>query len=449
MSACVPPNSIEAEQSTLGSMMIETSAMLEGLEILHPEDFYRPAHQQVFEALSRISSRNEPCDLITLQEELRAAGKLEDCGGTAYLMALVDAVPTAARLKHYAEIVREKSDLRKIIAAGMEIVAAAQAEEPDVKDRFVQRAINLSSGNGTRIRKMDEVLHVVHDRIKQYQSGKPKMGIKFGIPHLDNVSRGALNAEFTLVAGRPSEGKTCLLTQLAVQAAIANVPTLMFSQEMTAEDIAERAVFMRARVDGEKARDGKLAEEDWDLINERSAELYETPWWTSDLPATINQVVAETKRYILKHKVQLVLIDYLQIIQCPGRFENRNMQVQYITEQLKALAMTHRIPVVAATQLSRAPSKRADPEPTLEDLREGGNQEAAADKIVLIYNPHRRECDEVIGVPSCLARLIVAKNKNGKIGPCTTRWIPQWTRFEDTEEDWVPPAKGAKPWGKL
>jgi replicative DNA helicase len=329
------------------------------------------------------------------------------------------------------------------MADAMEIHGAALAEEPDVATRFVQKAIALQSKRGGRIRKVHDIAHTVRDRMADYQKGRPRIGIPFGIGHLDRVTRGILPGEFTLIGGRPSEGKTVLLTQLAVNAAVAGIPTLMFSQEMTAEDIVERAVLMRARVDGEKARDGKLEDRDWDRINDRTNELYETPWWISDLPATITEIVARTKQHILEHKVGLVLVDYLQIVQCPGRYENRNIQIQSITEQLQALALAHNIPVVAATQLSRAASKRANPEPVLEDLREGGNQEAAAYKAILIYNPCREECDEQLGDPSCLARLIVAKNKNGKIGKCTVRWIPGWTRFEDTEEEWVPPA--AKP----
>jgi replicative DNA helicase len=354
-------------------------------------------------------------------------------------MSLIDSVPTAANIKHYAEIVAQKSLLRRIAASAHEVYGAAMNCEPDAAERFVAKAIAVQSKRGGRVRKAREVISIVHQRIGDYKGGKPKTGIPFGIPHLDRISRGAVDGELLLVGGRPSEGKTVLLTQLAVQAALAGKNTLMFSEEMDAEDIMERAIFMRARVDGEAARDGTLKDEEWDRITDRANELYETPWWISDLPATIASIVATTKQYILQHQIGIVLVDYLQIVQCPGRYENRNLQVQDMVAQLRALARTHRIPVVVATQLSRETTRRANPEPILADLREGGNQEGDAHKVIFVWNPYREECDE--GNPSCIAMLKVAKNRNGKIGKCCVRWIPQWTRFEDSEEKWVPPGR--------
>lgn len=432
--------SIEAEQSTLGSMMLETDALMAGIEILRADDFYRPVHQDIFSALEALSVRNEPADLITLQEELRKRGKLDDVGGTEYLMTLVDTVPTAWNIEYYARIVLDKSGRRQAISAATAVIAAANDPDQNPGELLVEKSLALRDTGAARMKAMPEVVGAVWDRLVGYANDKPRRGISWGIERLDRLTYGVCPSEFVLIGGRPSEGKTVLLTQLAINAARQGVNVLLYSQEMTAEDIGERAVFMESGIDSQPVRNGVIADSQWEILAHIAGVMKNMPITINDLPATITSIVSSAKRAILRKKIGLILVDYLQIVKFTGRASNRNEEVEKIAGYLQDLAHTTGVPVVAATQVNRANLKREDKLPQLGDLRDGGNQEAQADKVILIHNPpptEESEADEA--QPQRKALLLVAKHRGGRTGRSTVWFNPGCTRFTDCEEHYEEP----------
>jgi len=431
----VPPSNIEAEQATLGSMMLERDALLRAMEILQADEFYRPTHQEVFDTLVVLALRDEPADLITLQEELRKRGKLEDVGGTEYLMALVDSVPTAVNVEHYAGIVKRMSDRRTVIAAATEIIGIAQNDEhSDPVEAFIEKSLALRPSNRDKTVTMLEATNEAWERITNYQDGKPKMGISWGIDRLNKKTYGVMDSDFVLIGGRPSEGKTVLLAQLAVNAAKSGIPVQFFSLEMTAPQIVERIIFAESRIDAGPVKAGqRLSDEEWDRVAKASAVAYNLP---IDYPSgeTLAAIVASVKRSALKKKAGLVFVDYLQLVR-PGRRGNtRNEEIEQIAAGLKELARSIKSPVVAATQLNRS-NKRENREPSLQDLRDGGNQEGAADKVILIHNPIPTEqSDDEVRSERRMAKLIVAKHRGGPVGSITVWFNPGSTRFDDCDE---------------
>ncbi len=440
--ARIPPQNLEAEEGVLGSMMLERPALLAGVELIRADDFYRPNHQEIFDALVEMAHRDEPVDLITLQEELRKRGKLDDCGGTEYLMALVDSVPTAVNVEHYAGIVADKADLRRLIAYGQEIVGAAQAEEEGARDMFIARALEVNERRmGSNLRELRGVMQSVWDRLESYSKGKPKRGVSWGLSHLDNLTYGVLPGDLVLVGARPSQGKTCLLIQCALNAARAGIPTLFFSLEMSAEEIGERMAFSLSRVDAGHVHRGRMEDHEWSRVGESIGKLWELPLWIDDRANTITQVVAATKQAMLQHHIGVVLIDYLQLVVSVGRAENRNVELQGIMRALNQLTRPPaKVGVVVATQLNRQSARREDRRPQLEDLREGGSQEADAKKVVLIHNPIPI-CEEGINEDADAPRkalLIVAKHRGGRTGTVVSMFSGGTSRFDSCDDQHVP-----------
>lgn len=428
----VPPQNLDAEQATLGSMMIGPDAILAGIELLDSSDFYREAHEHVFTALKSLSERNERNDIITVQEELRKRGKFEECGGTEYLFTLVNKVPTAANIEHYAQIVKEKADRRRVISLCVQTISTAQNDEnADPCNTLMQAALSLSTKQEKRLRPASEVTTEVWTRIEGYRSGKPKRGVPYGIYSLDALCYGASPGELTLIGGRPSHGKSVLLQMLAVSAGKEGMPCLLRSLEMTADDVIERAVFAESRVDGGEARQGRISDESWDRIAEASGRIHNMPIYSDDMPASITDIIAGTKRAVLRYGIKLLLVDYVQLIRPENTRRNstRDEELTPILRGLKLLAKECQISVVAASQLNRAAEGRR---PTAADLREGGNQEAEADKVILLYNPPQREGLEGPDVRR-QALAIVAKHRGGRTGEAVLWFEPTFTRFESCE----------------
>ncbi|MCE5314176.1 MAG: replicative DNA helicase [Armatimonadota bacterium] len=427
----IPPQNLEAEQSTLGSMMIERSALLKGLEILSAGDFYRPAHQEVFEALAALVNREEPSDLITTQEELRKRGKLEDVGGTEYLMALVDTVPTAANIEYYARIVAKKSLLRRLIAFGTSVVGSAQANEVEADEVLAEAVVGvlrLQEKDGNNLRGISEVLRNVCDQLQAYQSGQALQGPGFGIPALDKLMRGNLSGEFNIIAGWPSEGKSALATQLAYHAAKEKWRVLVFSNEMSAESLVERMIYQQSGIESERARDGVLDVEEWSKVFDTGSKLDSLPIVLEDLPSPITRLAAKVRRWMIDqpNTRRLIIIDYLQIQECDVRSAvGAREQVNVICRMLKNLARETNACVVLLSQLSRR--KEDNERPTLGKLRESGAIEAEADKVVMIHNP-----DNQTG-PQRLAELYLRKHRNGRTGMVNTVFLGHCGRFAETE----------------
>jgi replicative DNA helicase len=443
-----PPQNLEAEQSTLGSMMLEPAALEKGLEMLVADDFYRPAHQEIFDALLTLSDKNEPVDIITLQEELRRRDKLDDCGGVEYLIALVETVPTASNVEHYAKIVEQKSVLRKLISAGRQIIELGNEEEAEV-DTQVDRATGIMLGISRKtengMHSFDESVNAAWDRLEAYHSQEGFMGIPFGIPKLDRMLSGVKESGLYIIGGRPSNGKTVLAMDLAINAAEGKKHVGIFSQETSHAALTERAIIKRAGVDSTKFKhkawspnreeNDDLHKEAWSKLGVAAQELrdlknYITIW---DKSTDINGLIRTIKREHMRKKLGLVVIDYLQLIEYRGKAENRNVELTYVCKALRNCAQDLGFPIVAAAQLRRLEEKTSQKPtsddskiirgvypPTVNALREGGNQEAEAYAIILLHNPpDDRPEDEQTTPRFCYA--ILAKHKDGPTG-----WIPLW-----------------------
>lgn len=453
----VPPQNLEAEQSTLGSMMLDRSALEKGMEILKAEDFYRPAHQEVFDSLLSLAERDEPVDLITLQEELRKRGKLEDVGGTEYLMALVESVPTAAHLEHYAKIVERKSILRKLIAAGTEIIGLAQNEDEEI-DSVTDQAERLVFGVAQR--RMGEYFRPITPLVNQtwewiehrYHNKGESSGVPTGFNKLDHMTSGLQPNDFIIIAARPSMGKTALALNLALNAAIDSKETVaIFSVEMSAEQLVQRMVCMLARANAHRLRTGYFQDSEWKQIAEASEKLYGTSLFIDDsTEITHLGMRAKCRRLKAEHGLGLVIVDYLQLLRSHRNIDNRVQEISEIARGLKSLARELHVPVIALSQLSRAVEKRDDKRPMLSDLRESGSIEAEADLVMMLYRPDYYQIKEVedteevrgtsasgptsTNVTVSETEILIQKHRNGPTGTVKLGFIKEFASFQNLYE---------------
>ena len=453
----VPPQNLEAEMSALGSMMIERSALEKGLEMLRPEDFYRSAHQQIFDALSSLSERDEPADLITLQEALRARNKLDECGGTEYLMALVDSVPTAANLEHYSRIVEHKSILRKLIAAGTAIIGLAQNEDEDIDDA-TDRAEQLIFGVAQR--RIGEYFCPITPLVMQtwewidrrYHDKGETSGIATGFTKLDHMTSGLQASDLIIIAGRPSMGKTALALDIAVHAACKGKETVaIFSIEMSAEQLVQRMVCAAARANAHRLRTGYFQDEEWNRLAKASSDLWDAPIYIDDTTdITALGMRAKCRRLKAEHGLGLVIVDYLQLMRSRKDMDNRQQEISEIVRSLKGLARELKVPVIAMSQLSRAPEKREDKRPMLSDLRESGSIESEADLVALLFRPDYYVVKEVDDTESVRGKegvgfdpderhietteIIIAKHRNGPTGTVKLGFVREFAAFENLYE---------------
>lgn len=452
----IPPQNLEAEQSTLGSMMLERGALEKGMEILKAEDFYRPAHQEVYDALMSLAERDEPVDLITLQEELRKRGKLEDCGGTEYLMALVESVPTAANLEYYAKIVERKSILRKLISAGTQIIGLAQNEDEEI-EAVTDRAEQLVFGVGQRklgeyFRSIGPLLHDAWDMIdKRFHDKGVASGVPTGFAKLDNMTSGLQPSDFAIIAARPSMGKTALALNLALNAAtVAKETVAIFSIEMSAEQLVLRMLCMLSRTNAHRLRTGYFGDDEWNLISKATGELAEAPIFIDDTTdITHLGMRAKCRRLKAEHGLSMVIVDYLQLMRSHRNTENRNQEISEIARGLKSLARELKVPVIALSQLSRAVEKREDKRPMLSDLRESGSIEAEADLVMMLYRPDYYNIKEVEDTEAVrgtdggmgdtkhnveVTEILIAKHRNGPTGSVKVGFVKEFASFENLYE---------------
>jgi replicative DNA helicase len=455
----IPPQNLEAELATLGSMMIERTALEKGLEILRAEDFYRPTHQEIYDALLALSMKDEPVDLITLQEELRRRGKLEECGGTQYLMSLIESVPTAANVEHYARIVEQKSILRKLIAAGTQIIAMAQSSDEDVDaitDRAEQLVFKVAQRRlGEYFQPMMPLIDSTWEWIeRRYQDKGEASGIATGFDKLDHMTSGLQPSDLIIVAARPSMGKTALALDMALHAAIKQRQTVaIFSIEMSAEQLVQRMVCTKARANAHRLRTGYFLDEEWKKIADAMGELYEAPIFIDDTTdITALGMRAKCRRLKAEHGLGLIVVDYLQLMRASRRADNRNQEISEIARDLKGLAREIKAPVIAISQLSRAPEKREDKRPMLSDLRESGSIEAEADMVMLLFRPDYYVIKEVEDTASIsgkdgstyveakpeITEVIIAKHRNGPTGTVKLGFIRDYASFVNLDEEHEP-----------
>ncbi|UCC66090.1 MAG: replicative DNA helicase [Deltaproteobacteria bacterium] len=431
----VPPQSIEAEQSILGGILIENDALNKVLEVLEDRDFYREAHQKIFHCMAALYERNEPLDLITLTNELKKTKELEEIGGASYLASLVDSVPTAANIVYYAKIVKEKSILRKLISTATEIVTQSYQEGKEIEDFLdeAEQAIFRISEHRVKPAFLP-IKEIVKESFKVieklYEKKELITGVPSGFKDLDRKTAGFQCADLIIVAGRPSMGKTALCLNIAQYAAInSQVPAAIFSLEMSKEQLAIRMLCSEARVDSSRLRSGFLSESDWPKLTMAAGVLSDAPIFIDDTPAiSLLELRAKARRLKSDRGLGLVIVDYLQLMRGRSGVERREQEISEISRSLKALAKELNIPVIAISQLSRKAEDRPGRRPQLSDLRESGAIEQDADVIIFLYR------DEVYNPDSDrkgLAEVIIGKQRNGPTGKVELTFVSEHTTFKD------------------
>ena len=431
----VPPHSLDAEMAVLGAMMQSAEATGLCVQYLDASCFYRPEHRALFEALVGMFDANQAVDWVTLQEQLRQRGDLETVGGSDYLVALVDSVPTIANAEYYARVVKEKALLRGLIQAAAEIIRDAHATgEPvdDILDRCEQRIFAVVErkivGQAYDVR---AILGEVMQKL-DLQGGRAVTGIETGFHDLDDRTRGLQPGELIILAARPSVGKSALALNIAEHVAVdtASQAVAFFSLEMSKEELALRLLSSRAKVDGQKLRKGTLSNTEVQRIQEMADYLYKAPLYIDDTPSLrIIDLRAKARRLLVRHDVKLIIVDYLQLMSSPGA-ESRQVEVSNISRGLKAIARELHVPVLAVAQLRRESEEHQ--RPRLSDLRESGALEQDADVVLLLHreamrhSPGTQEYDQARGE----AQLIIAKQRNGPTDTLKLTWQREYTRFQ-------------------
>ena len=429
----IPPNSLEAEQSVLGALLIDNEAVPAAAEMLKSEDFYRQDHKEIFEAVIDLFEAGKPVDIISAKEQLKVRGTLEGVGGLEYLSTLSDIVPTTANIRHYAKIVEEKSLLRKLIKASSEIMSLgfeASEEVTIITDEAQKKIFDILQQRSSKgFYPIKEILLESFNKLEELYNNKGYItGVPTGFSDLDSKTAGLHPADLILVAARPAMGKTSFAMNLAQYASIhARIPVAIFSLEMSKEQLVNRILCSEAMVDSQKIRTGKLDEEDWTKIAGALGPVSEAPIYIDDTPGlTVMEIRAKCRRLKLEKNIGLIVIDYLQLMQGRGRSENRQQEISEISRALKILAKEINVPVVTLSQLSRAPETRSDHRPILSDLRESGAIEQDADLVVFLY---REDYYNPEAEKKNVAEIILAKNRNGATGIVELAWLGQFTKF--------------------
>ena len=420
----LPPHSLEAEQTVLGGLMIDNSTWDQVADVVTPQDFYRRDHRLIFEAIAALAEQSQPCDVVTLSEWLENHNELDNAGGLSYLGSLAKNTPTAANIKAYAEIVRERSVLRQLIRVSTDIATMAYNTEgrssSEILDQAEKQVFDIAE-QGSRGRSgysgIKDLLVKAVDRIDAlYQDSSAYTGVPTGFSDFDEKTSGLQNSDLIIIAGRPSMGKTSFAMNIVEHAAIKNKsPVAVFSMEMPGEQLVMRMMSSLGRIDQHKIRTGKLDDTDWPRLTSAVGILNDAPIYIDDTPGlTPMEIRARARRIKREHGLGLIVIDYLQLMQGSGNSnENRATEISEISRSLKGLAKELSVPVIALSQLNRSLEQRPNKRPIMSDLRESGAIEQDADVIVFIYR------DEVYNEDSPdkgTAEVIIGKQRNGPIG---------------------------------
>ena len=436
----VPPHDAEAEQSVLGAILLDELAIFKVSEWLRPEDFYRRTHGDIYRAQLELVSQSNPTDIVTVGAELEKMGVLERVGGRSYLAQLEQSVPTAANIEYYGRIVKEKATKRGLISAGGDIAGFGYDDAIDSNDGLnqAQKVIfDLSEDRTSRdFFKLVGLLRSTMERIDalQSQGGGGVVGIPTGFYDFDAKTMGLKPNELIIVAGRPSMGKTSIALNICLEAAVMHQqPVAVFSLEMSKDQIAERLLCEYARIDAQRLHRGLLGEAEVNRLAAALGPLGEAPVYIDDTPALDElQLLTKARRAKLQYGIQLVVVDYIQLMRSRsggGDDSNRVQEVSTISRAMKSLARELEVPVIALSQLNRAPEQRTDKRPLLSDLRESGSIEQDADIVVFLYREGYYNKADTSGI----AEIIVAKNRNGPVGTVNLKFIPELTRFENLD----------------
>jgi len=431
----LPPHSIDAEQSVLGSMLLDREATIVALEIVRPDDFYKRAHGDIFDCIVTLFNQNEPVDLVTLTEELRKREKLEMVGGIQYITSLSSSVPVASNVKHYAVIVEEKATLRRLIRASEEIITlgySSDIEVPELLEKAQKSIYDISQYHAKEgFVPIKEVLNTTFDNIEMlYQSDKTITGTTSGFIDIDKKLNGFHKSDLILIAARPAMGKSAFALNLAQSAAIKEGNSVaVFSLEMSKEQLMLRMLSSESMVDLNNIQTGNLNEEEWGKIARAMVPLSQAEIYFDDSPGvSVTEMRSKCRRLKMESGLDLVLIDYLQLMQGSGKIENRQQEISAISRNLKIMAKELNCPVIALSQLSRAPELRSDHRPILSDLRESGAIEQDADLVMFLY---RDEYYHEDSEKQNLAEVIVAKHRHGETGTVELRWSGNIQKFMD------------------
>jgi replicative DNA helicase len=439
----MPPQNIEAEQSVLGSLMIDKNAVIRVGDIITSEDFYKDNHGKIYEAMIYLYEHHEPIDLLSLSNRLAETDNLERVGGQSYLASLANTVPTAANIVHYAKIVEKKAVLRRLIDNASQIIAEAYNETEEVEKTLDDAEQKIFSVSKKHIRQdftpIKPILEEAFDRIDDLHKNKGKLrGIPTGFTDLDNILSGLQNSNLIILGARPSVGKSSLAMDIARHAAIhEKVPVGVFSLEMSKGEVIDRIICAEANIDLWKLRTGKLSSmgenDDFSRIGHAMGVLSEAPMFIDD-SATLNVMAMRTmaRRLQSEHGLGMIIVDYLQLIQGRGNPDNRVLEVSEISRSLKGLARELNVPILALSQLSRGIESRTDQRPKLSDLRESGSIEQDADVVLFIYREDKTKADSE---NKNIAEILVAKHRNGPVGSVKLFFNEQCTSFKNLDKN--------------
>ena len=438
----IPPNSIEAEQSVLGAMIIDKEAINSALEIIRPEDFYKEANREIFETMIVLFNKNEPVDLITLSEELKRRGTLDNIGGVTYLANLSSSIATTANIKYYCKIVQEKSILRRLIKSSDDIMGKAfeDTEEVSAIIELAERNIfDITQGSHREgFSPISEVLLNSFAQIEERAANKGRLtGLETGFIDLDNKLSGLQKSDLILLAARPSMGKTALGINIATHSALkSNAKVAIFSLEMSKEQLVQRVISATSHVDLQKIISGNLSDDEWLKVVDSMGPLSQMNIFIDDTAGiSLMEMKAKCRRLKIEKGLDLILVDYLQLMQLEGRQESRQQEISAISRGLKALAKEMECPVIALSQLSRAPELRSDHRPILSDLRESGAIEQDADVVLFLYRDEYYNKETEL---KNIGELIIAKHRNGPTGSIELVWKGEYTKFLNKENYKLP-----------
>ncbi|TRZ86376.1 replicative DNA helicase [bacterium] len=434
-----PPHSLEAEKTVLGGILVNNESLNVVLSIITPEDFYKEPHRKIIERISALVDKGLPVDLLSLSEEMQRAGFLEEAGGMAYLSSLMDGVPKSLNVEYYAQIIKEKALLRRLIVSSSKIITASYEQKEEADDLLNEAQAAIIEVAEQRIRpglvSVKTLTAPTLDMIRRFAERKEAVtGVPSGFRALDGLTAGFHPSELVIVAARPSMGKTALALNIAQYAGMrAERSVAFFSMEMAKEQLVIRLLCAEAQLDIKRVRTGFISEREFEKLKLAGEALSRASIYIDETPGvTVMEMKAKSRRLRMEQHLDIIFIDYIQLMRPGGRFENRNQEMSFITRSLKELAKELQIPVVGISQLSRSPEKgRREPRPMLSDLRESGAIEQDADVVIFIFRPEYYHPDDesLRG----LAEVSVAKQRNGPTGNINLAFIREYARFADME----------------
>ncbi len=457
MSDRIPPQNIEAERSVIGAMLMEQEAITRAIEMLREELFYKDSHRKIYGVIVALFETNQAVDIITVSEELKKRSQLEAVGGSEYLVELMNAVPTAANVEYYANIVREKGALRDLINVATNIVTQAYQEGSNVDELLDKAEHSVFSVSEKRIKPgfiaLKDLVHPTMAKIDELSQRQTLVtGISTGFDRLDEMTTGFHGGELIIIGARPGMGKTSLMLTIAQNAAIKHqVPVAIFSLEMAKEQIVLRMICSEAKVDLHRLRAGKLYTEDWPKLTQAASRLASAPIYIDD-SSTINslEIKAKTRRLKADKGIGMVVVDYLQMMEGVKQTENRVQEISQISRSLKSLAKEMDVPVIVASQLARTTERqeKSEKRPQLSHLRESGSIEQDADAVLLLYRESYYNREESDPEKRALTELIIGKQRNGPTGTVKIAFLEQYAKFDNIAPNFqslpqqLPPQEG-------